>query len=210
MDTDSQMRRENKMSTTGHATRQSILIEYGHRHLAMHHSREKFAEELAANYIRLVPEGARGLVFKELRNDMNVAEWEAAKQSNSKLVQRYFNQTTHFPAELEEAWIATLDPSLKKSCVFALYARYGVIPMEIPKSESIESLSMAMTESAEAVTASAPMWADAKLDEDDRGHARHAHQQHMEAAVAHLGIAKKIRETFPEECAPIVRLKTIA
>ena len=68
-----------------------------------------------------------------------------------------------------------------------------------PSQCTVEQIGQVLTEHAEAVQASAPMVSDGKLDEADRPHASDSYREHMEAAAAHLGMAYRIKEAFPEE-----------
>lgn len=200
------------MSAARHyPTRQSVILSYTDQQIrATGQSWEEFSERLTENYLRLVPEASRSLSFRELANDLSVLEYRQRKSGNAKLVERYHREQVNFPAELEEAWVATLQEPFRRACVFALCLRYGVLPISIPECAAISSIAKVMNEDADAMQASSPIVADNRIDEADRPYAAKAYQEHMEAAAAHLGWARQLKEQFPDECASVVALKETA
>lgn len=179
-------------------TRQDVLIHFANIHRMRNSlSVADFAEALAKNYTNMVAERARSVALKVCSRNAPAAEYTALKSSNTKLVQRYLDSSQHFPVEVEESWIATLDADLQRDCIHALCARYGVLPVQVEAAATVSGLGEVLKEHAEAMTAEAPMLADGKIDDDDIEHAPAAYREHIQAGAAHIGHALSIRKRFP-------------
>lgn len=195
-------------SARRHPTRQSIIIDYTLRDLALGRSRDSFADDLAENYLAMVPDGERSLSFHAITADMSMAEFNAARKANRKAVERYIKGQVNLPAELEEAWVKTISPNLRVQCAFALCSRYEFLPVAMEGGGAMDNIARVMTEGAEAFAASSPIVANNQIDDEDRPHAANAYREHMEAASAHLGFALALSQKFPEECKPVVSWTT--
>lgn len=190
------------MSPPEHPTRQAVL--YAATHAAMHEtglSLADLSESIAVVYCGRVPPEHRGISLQDSPRGDDADAYFRWKDSTRRQIERFLSDAVRLPVELEEAWIQALPSPYRERAVHQLTHRLGYLPVAIPDHSqcTVEQISQILAEHAEAVQTSAPMVGDGQLDDADRPHAGDSYREHLEAAAAHLGLAFRIRERFPEE-----------
>lgn len=135
----------------------------------------KFAERVAENYVRLVPEEKRKTALRVAApNDSE--GYLKLLDSNYRMVKRWMAGEVIFPADVEEAWLESLDQPFRNACVFELCVRFGVLPVLINVDADVTRLAEFMRDEADAIMALAPIFADGGIDDQDRPYAKKAIQ----------------------------------
>lgn len=165
----------------GESRSQTILR---HTKRAIHEGALKvlpFSEVVAERYLTDVAPEQRTVPLHEQGEAMETAL--AAKKHNGQVIDRLVRGAVKtFPADLEDAWVASLPQPFRDLCEQDLAARRGLVPVKDPRdgeppAQQTADLSALLREVGASATALAPIFADGRVDAADLPHIGPALQQ---------------------------------
>lgn len=190
------------MTAPDHPTRQSIL--FAQTQAACYETGlhlPDFAERVARRYNANVAPEHRNLHLPAEPEGDSADAYFHWKDALRRRIERYLNGAVNLPVELEKAWLEALPSPYRERAIFHLFYDLGMLPVRLPNPDecTAQNLSRVLTEHAEALSASAPIVENGRIDEADRPHAANSYKEHLEAAAAHLNWAMRLQHHFPEE-----------
>jgi len=156
-----------------------------------------FADRVADHYLENTAEEHRRVPLKPLLGDIN--QISAAQKANRQTVDRYIKgEVKTFPCDLEEAWVAALQPPFRDEALSLLSGRHGLLAAKArsPR-EALESLSDATHAFSDFLGRMAPIVADGVIDERDQPYLKPALAELAELQAAMASIQAQLTAALP-------------
>lgn len=165
-----------------------------------------FSEQVAARYLADVQPEDRTVPF---RPDGETADSALkARGHNHKIVDRQLaGQIKTFPADLEDAWVASLPQPYRQRCERDLSARRGHLPVVDPRAadgahQQSAELSDLLREAGVSMSALAPIFEDGRVDARDLPHIGPAVEQLGSLLMTTLQLHQRLTRVLAEGQAP--------
>lgn len=155
-----------------------------------------FSEVVADRYLADVAPEQRTVPLREQGEAMETAL--AAKKHNGQVIDRLARGIVKsFPADLEDAWVASLPQPFRDLCEQDLAARRGHVPVKDPRdaeapAQQTADLSALLREVGASATKLAPIFADGKVDAGDLPHIGPALEQLATLITATLQLHQRL------------------
>ncbi len=188
------------MTPSLHPEPRSAVI-FRHTQDAIHNSKlclRKLATRIAEQYMAEVPQSRRIVAFHVGTTTESLVKAESA---NAQLISRFFSGVVKLPADLEEAWVASLPEAIARECRRELVRRHGFLAAETPTAQAgseVTSIGELAREFGETMTALAPVLADGRIDGADAQHLKHALKESADLMAALVTLQTQLAAALPE------------
>jgi hypothetical protein len=161
-----------------------------------------FSEAVSARYLADVQPEDRAI---NLREDGETADSALkAKKANHQIIDRFLDGTVKtFPADLEDAWVASLPQPYRQRCERELSARRGFVPVVEPKAcdapaQQAGELSDLLREVGETTARLAPIFADGTVDSNDLPHIVPALEELGDLLMSTLQLQRRLTKVIAD------------
>ncbi|MEN5265736.1 hypothetical protein [Stenotrophomonas sp. TWI587] len=155
-------------------------------------NRRSFAMSVADLYLRLVAEDDREVPFRITRG----GDGDADKKHNGQILGRYLDGVVKtLPANLEDAWVMSLQEPYLSNCERELARRRGLMPIRmdaIDTAADTVGVGQLMKDFGDLCAAISPAVADGVIDEKDRPHGQKIINESTDLVISALTFRKAV------------------